>query len=74
MTVGLPDTDVTVEDEETARRLIEQALEEEGFDATVESVGRELSVSVGEATTGEGHAVVYLDPETQRTSVLARGG
>lgn len=74
MTVSLPDTDVTVEDEETARGMIEDALEERGLDATVESVGRELSVWVGEATTEEGHAVVYLDPETQRTSVLARGG
>jgi len=73
MTVRLPDTDVTVGDEETARDLIEDALEAEGLDATVDSVGRELSVWVGEATTDEGRVLVYLDPETQRTSVVTPG-
>lgn len=73
MTVSLPDTDVTVEDEETARDLIEDAIDADDLDATVDSVGRELSVWVGEATAEEGRVVVYLDPETQRTSVVTPG-
>lgn len=72
MTVRLPDTDVTVENEAQARELVEDALAGTGYDATIESVSRQLSVWVAEADGGDedGRIVVYLDPETQRTSVL----
>jgi len=74
MTVSLPETDVTVEDEQQAREQIERALAEEGYDAEVDSVGRQLSVWVGEAESDQGGIIVYLDPKTQRTSVLPQGG
>lgn len=70
LTVRLPDTDVTVEDDDHARRLIEAALEDEGYEATDIDVERQLSVWVAQAETADGTLVVYLDPTTQRTSVL----
>lgn len=73
MTVRLPETDVTVEDEDHARELIEAALAEEGCEATVGSVERQLSVWVGEAEGSDGRVVIYLDPTTQRTSVHPQG-
>lgn len=74
MTVRLPDTDVTVQDEATARELIEEAIAAEGVDATIDTVGQQLSVWVGEADSEAGRVVVYLDPETQRTSVIRPRG
>lgn len=73
MTVRLPETDVTVDDSETVRELIGDALEEEGYDATVQDIERQLKVWVGRADTGTESVVVYLDPITQRTSVLPQG-
>lgn len=71
LTVRLPDTDVTVEAEDHARRLIEETLDEEGHDATDIDIERQLSVWVAHAETETGTLVVYLDPTTQRTSVLS---
>jgi nucleotide-binding universal stress UspA family protein len=70
MTVRLPDTNVTVESVEQARQLITDALEREGFETELETIERQLSVWVATVNPDDGHVVVYLDPETQRTSVL----
>lgn len=70
LTVRLPETDVTVEDDDHARRLIEEALDEAGYEITDLSVERQLAVWVGHSETDGGHLVVYLDPTTQRTSIL----
>lgn len=70
LTVRLPETDVTVEDTDHARKLISAALEEHGHDAEKTDVERQLNVWVGEATTDDGHVVIYLDPITQRTSLF----
>ncbi|SDJ34210.1 Nucleotide-binding universal stress protein, UspA family [Halovenus aranensis] len=72
LSVRLPDTDVTVEDEGHARRLVEEALDDEGYDAADIDIERQLSVWVAHADTDSGEAVVYLDPTTQRTSVLGQ--
>ena len=69
MTVRLPETDVTVETVEQARELIEGHLTEAGYDATITNIERQLAVWVAEAEDDE-HLVVYLDPVTQRTSIL----
>lgn len=71
LTLRLPETDVTVEDADHARRLIAEGLSAAGYeDVSPETIERQLSVWVGTADTDEGHVVVYLDPKTQRTSVL----
>ena len=72
LTVRLPETDVTVEDADHARDLIADALEKHGHDAETIDVERQLNVWVGEATTDDGHVVVYLDPVTQRTSLFVQ--
>lgn len=71
MTVHLPDTDVTVDDVDEARELLTEAIAGAGYQASITSVQRQLSVWVAEAETDEGHVVVYLDPRTRRTSVHA---
>lgn len=73
MTVRLPDTNVTVESLEDARKLITDTLEEEGYDSSIDTIERQLSVWVATVDQDDGHLVVYLDPETQRTSVLEEG-
>lgn len=70
LTIRLPETDVTVEDVDQAEELIGEALNKAGYDAEVTSVERQLAVWTGQAESDEGHIVVYLDPTTQRTSVL----
>lgn len=70
LTVSLPETDVTVEDTSHARSLVEDALADAGHDVDSLDVERQLSVWVGRGDTAEGSVVVYLDPTTQRTSVL----
>jgi len=72
LTVSLPDTDVTVDSVDQARTLLTEALAEAGYDLRPETVERQLSVWVGTADHEDGHLVVYLDPETQRTSVLSQ--
>jgi len=71
MTVHLPETDVTVETEDHARERIETALDEAGYDATVTSIERQLKVWVAKVEADQ-PLVVYLDPVTQRTSILER--
>lgn len=74
MTVRLPETDVTIEDVDDAREHIERALAETSHEeATVTDIERQLKVWVAEAEA-DGHLVVYLDPVTQRTSVLDQSG
>lgn len=70
LTVRLPETDLTVEEADHARTLIEDALEDAGHHAEDVDIERQLSVWVGRAETNDGLVVVYLDPTTQRTSVL----
>ncbi|MFC7074119.1 universal stress protein [Halovenus rubra] len=70
LTVRLPEPDVTVEENDHATRLIEEAIEEAGYAPSNISVQRQLSVWVGHGETDQGEIVVYLDPTTQRASVL----
>lgn len=70
LTVRLPETDETVEDHDHARALITDAVESAGYDASDIGVEQQLSVWVGRADTDSGRLIVYLDPKTQRTSVL----
>jgi nucleotide-binding universal stress UspA family protein len=72
LTVRLPETDVTVEEADHARELIGETLEEAGYSAENIDIERQLSVWVGQADTPDGSVIVYLDPTTQRTSVLAQ--
>lgn len=72
MTVRLPESDETVEDEEHARRLAETALSESDYEGEITGVDRQVSVWVVEAESEAGSIVVYVDPVTQRTSVVVR--
>jgi nucleotide-binding universal stress UspA family protein len=72
MTVRLPETDVTVDDADHAKRLAVETLETTGQGAEVSGVERQLSVWVVDVETPDGTAVVYVDPVTQRTSVVRR--
>lgn len=72
MTVRLPSTDETVEDDGHARELAQQALDETGYDGTIADVDHQETVWVVEADTPDGAVVVYLDPVTQLTSVTER--
>ncbi|WP_436901521.1 universal stress protein [Halovenus halobia] len=71
LTVRLPETDVTVEDSDQARALAADALADAGYDATITEVQRQLTVWVVQAEADDEHLLVYLDPETQRTSIIA---
>ena len=70
MTVQLPETDVTVENSDQAKAIASDALEAQGYDAEITSVSRQLTVWVIDAETADGELLVYLDPETQRTSII----
>ena len=72
MTIRLPEDDVTVDDDEHARKLAQQAIEDEGYDAAITGVDHQVSVWVVDADTDDGSLVVYLDPVTQRTSIVER--
>jgi nucleotide-binding universal stress UspA family protein len=72
MTVRLPETDVTVTDEEQARDLVSEALADAGVDATVGDVSRYEQVWVTEAEGDDASYLIYLDPVTQRSSVIER--
>lgn len=70
MTVRLPSTDVTVENADHAEDLLARALASADEEANLTAVERQNNVWVG---TGErdGHDyILYLDPVTQRTTVL----
>lgn len=73
MTIRLPETDVTVDDADQARELVREALDGAGYDAEVTSTQRQLHVWVVDAEAGEEALCVYLDPVTQRTSIVTRG-
>ena len=70
LTVQLPETDVTVDDPRNAEELAAEALERQGYDATDLDAERQLNVWVVEAETDDGSMLVYLDPKTQRTSII----
>lgn len=72
MTVRLPETDVTVDDAEHASEIARQTLTDDGIDATVTGADRQLSVWVVEAERDGQSLVVYVDPVTQRTSIVER--
>ena len=73
LTVQLPETDVTVEREEHARELAVEALESEGYDADILDIERQLNVWVIEGKADGDSVLVYLDPKTQRTSIISYG-
>lgn len=70
MTIRLPETDETVEDEARVREIASDALASEGTEATVTDAERQVSVWVVEAEGDEASYVVYVDPVTQRASVI----
>jgi len=72
LTVQLPETDVTVETEQQARELASEALEEDGYDAELTNAERQLNVWVVDAETDDRTLLVYLDPQTRRTSIIER--
>jgi nucleotide-binding universal stress UspA family protein len=71
LTVRLPETNVTVKDGDQARALVDDALGDAGYDATITDIQRQLTVWVIQADAGDEELLVYLDPETQRTSIIA---
>lgn len=70
MTIQLPETDVTVEDSGQAESIASEALSDAGYDAEITSVSRQLTVWVITAEGDGCELLVYLDPETQRTSII----
>ncbi len=73
MTIRLPESDVTVDDADHAHKLVEKALTDAGYAAEVTGTERQLSVWVVEAETDDESLTVYLDPVTQRTSIVSHG-
>lgn len=72
MTVRLPETDETVEEPEQAAGLAADALGEAGYDAEVTGTERQRNVWVVDAEADGRSLMVYVDPVTQRTSVVSR--
>ncbi|WP_193767765.1 universal stress protein [Halorientalis pallida] len=74
MTVRLPESDETVTDEADARELAEEALaQSDRGDGEITGVERQVSVWVVDIESDEGESLVaYIDPVTQRTSLVAR--
>lgn len=70
LTVQLPKTDVTVDDATQAEEIVSEALEREGYDPEITGTERQLTTWVVEADAGDDSVLVYLDPETQRTSII----
>jgi nucleotide-binding universal stress UspA family protein len=70
MTVRLPGTDVTVEDGEAAMEIARDALADAGIEATTTEVERQVSVWVVDAEGEDESYLVYVDPVTQRTSII----
>lgn len=73
MTVRLPETDVTVDDADHAADLAEKALADAGYTVDITGTERQLSVWVVQADADGESLTVYLDPVTQRTSIVAHG-
>ncbi|MFB6178778.1 MAG: universal stress protein [Halorientalis sp.] len=72
MTIHLPESDVTIEDDADAREIVQEALDERGYAAEITGVDHQISVWVVDAETEDGSLVIYLDPITQRTSIVER--
>lgn len=72
MTVRLPETGETVEDEGEAADIVAETLAEEGRDAEIDAVERQRHVWVVDATADGSALTVYLDPVTRRTSTVSR--
>jgi nucleotide-binding universal stress UspA family protein len=70
LTVRLPESDVTVKTADEAEEIVEHALESHGYDASVTGVNRQRNVWVVDAEGAGGTYLVYLDPITQRTSII----
>jgi nucleotide-binding universal stress UspA family protein len=71
MTVRLPETDVTVEEKDEAMDIARDALERDGIDAAVSGAERQVSVWVVDAEGDGDSYLVYVDPVTQRTSIIS---
>ena len=71
MTVRLPETDVTVENEDEAMAIARDALERERVDAAISSAERQVSVWVVHAEGDDDSYLIYVDPVTQRTSIIS---
>ena len=71
MTVRLPETDVTVEEKGEAMDIARDALERDGIDAAVSGAERQVSVWVVDAEGDGDSYLVYVDPVTQRTSIIS---
>ncbi len=74
MTVRLPESPETVTDEADARELAVEAFEQSDHDdGEVTGVERQVSVWVVDIETADGESLcAYIDPVTQRTSLVAR--
>lgn len=72
LSVRLPETDVTVGDADHAESLAATALTEEGYDAEIAGSRRQTHLWVVDADTDGGSLLVYVDPVTQRTSIVPR--
>jgi len=71
MTVRLPETDVTVENENEAVHIARDALKQKGIVATVSAAERQTSVWVVDAEEEGDSYLIYIDPVTQRTSIIS---
>ncbi len=73
MTVRLPESDETVTDAADARAIAEDALAESEYgDGEITGVERQVSVWVVDVDADGESLVAYIDPVTQRTSLVAR--
>jgi nucleotide-binding universal stress UspA family protein len=72
LTVQLPDTDVTVEDSDHAEEVAESTLADEGYEADVVGARRQRHLWVAEAEDDDGGLLVYVDPVTQRASIVSQ--
>lgn len=70
MTVRLPETDETVADADHAADIASESLDDAGYDADVQNVSRQKTVWVVDADSENGELLVYVDPKTQRTSII----
>lgn len=74
LTVKLPETDITVTDEQEAISIARDALVTRGHESISATVAdRQQNVWVVEATANGTEQLVYIDPVTQRVSVIHRG-
>jgi nucleotide-binding universal stress UspA family protein len=73
MTVRLPESDVTVDDEAMAESLVREEFDERDYeDVSIDSVERQQNVWVVEATADGEAFLGYIDPITRRTSLVPK--